>query len=506
MAKFKDYDQNQGVLFPTYLDEDIPEDHISRIINEIVERLDVNSITEKYSEIGANAYHPRMLLKVLFYSYSTGTFSSRKLSALLKTDIAAMWLSGRQYPDFRTISDFRKDNLEEINQLFVQVIQLCLELGMVELGHISIDGSIFRANASKHKAMSYGRIKEDKSKLEKQISELIEKAQEIDEQEDELYGDSEGLELPEELKRKEQRLKKIDEAMQELQKRANQKSKKKITDKDQYNFTDPESRMMMTRNEGPQQSYNNQIAVDQKEGVIIAADVTNSASDKGQLQPIVEKVKENCGRPEILTADAGYFSASNIEYLAEEEIDGYISSAREKSTNPKNPYDKKYFTYDAAKDLYICPQGNELLLKAKHNRKDGRVEFFYQGTACLDCPAKSSCVQSKSGKRKVTRDDKEPIRDAMRSKVKTEEGKQIYAQRKSIVEPVYGQIKEAQGFRRFSFRGLSKVKFEFTLVCMCHNIRKIGNKLKQDTQYWSKLRQWMPKIINQEGARVVPSQ
>lgn len=469
MSKFKGYNQNQGVLFPAYLDEDIPEDHISRVINEIVERLNITLITDKYSTIGANAYHPRMLLKVVFYGYSTGTFSSRKLSTMLKIDIAAMWLSSRQYPDFRTISDFRKDNLKEISQLFVQVLQLCKELDMVKLAHISIDGSKFRANASKHKAMSYGRMKEEKSKLEKQVSELIEKAQETDEKEDRLYGDSDGSEIPAELRDKEQRLRKIDKAILELEKRAEQKTKKQVKDKDQYNFTDPESRIMVTRNEGPQQSYNNQIAVDQKEGIIIAADVTNNGSDKGQLQPIMEKVKENCGRPEILTADAGYFSASNIEYLDEEKIDGYISSARERTTKPKNPYDKKYFTYDAARDIYICPQGNELSLQAKHNRKDGRVEFIYKGTACLNCPAKSCCTKSKSGQRKITRDDKEPIRDAMRLKVKTDTGKEIYARRKTIVEPVFGQIKEAQGFRKFSFRCLNKTKLEFTLICICHH-------------------------------------
>lgn len=493
MAEFKPYNQEQGMLFPPHLSDLIPENHLVRVVNEIVEQLDLTEISNKYVYQGAEAYHPRMLVKLLFYGYSTGIFSSRKIAALLETDITFMWLAAMQHPDFRTISDFRKAHKPVLEDLFIQIVVFAMHMGFVSLGHVSLDGSKINANASKHKAMSRSRLKQEIPKLEKEIKELLNKAEQTDDEEEKSNQDShDGNRLPDELASKQQRLAKIQQALKDLNERQPEENarKKEEAEKQQINFTDKDSRIMVTRHHGVQQAYNPQIAVDEKNGIIVSAVMTNSADDKGQLISTVNHIKKVTGEfPEQLTADAGYFTAENIKYCNKEKIDAYIAPTKE-GKKDGNSYDKTNFNYDIEKDIYICPQGKELTYW-KIGGSHGMKYRIYKGVNCLDCPVQSKCVTSKTGIRTLNRSEDDPIREAMRTKVHSDKGKQVYRKRKGVVEPVWGQIKAIQGFRQFSFRGLESNQAEFFLVAIGHNLRKIFFTLKKIKNTQGKS---MPKI------------
>lgn len=475
MAEFKPYAQEQGMLFPPHIGDLIPENHLVRVVNEIVEHLDLAGITKTYVYKGGEAYHPKMLVKILFYAYATGVFSSRKIALLLGTDIIFMWLAAMQRPDFRTISDFRKKHRSLLEDLFTQIVTLAVHMGLATLGHVSLDGSKFNADASKHKAMSRGRLKLEIPKLEKEIQALLNEAEQIDREEDESDQDPHGgNKLPDELASKQQRLTKLKDALQELNERQPEEDAKNAeeADKQQINFTDRESRIMVTRHHGVQQAYNPQIAVDEKHGLIVGVTLTNSPIDIGQLIPTLKHVKRVTGRfPEKITADTGYFSADNIRFCIEKEIDAYIATSRE-GKKEGNPFDKTNFSYNPEKDLYVCPQGKELPLYTTTSRK-GKINWIYQGHDCLNCSCQAQCVKSKYGIRKVTRTVDDPILEAMRTKVQSEAGQKVYRKRKCIAEPVWGQIKAIQGFRQFSFRGLVANTGEFFLVSIAHNLRKI---------------------------------
>jgi len=313
-GNFKPYNQDQMFLFPKSLKDFIPKGHLVYFINDIVEKFDLSPIIQKYSKNGCRAYAPVMLTKILFYAYCVGAYSSRKIAQILEADVFFMYLSAMQRPDFRTISDFRKNHLKELSEFFVQVLRMCQELGMVKFGHISLDGSKVKANASKHKAMSYGRMKKKKDELEREVEELLRRANEIDEEEDAEYGDKRGDELPEELAFKEKRLQKIEEAMQRLEEEAKQEGKARPEDKKQISFTDPESKIMKTHH-GFQYTYNAQCAVDETNQVIVAQDVTNEVPDRPNLVPMMKKVEKDTGKKlEKFSADNGYLSLESGEF------------------------------------------------------------------------------------------------------------------------------------------------------------------------------------------------
>lgn len=473
MAKFKPYSTEQGELVPMYLSEWVPEEHLARLVSDIVDQLDLSAITSRYSNRGEEAYHPAMLLKLWFYGYAIGVFTSRKIRTAMDENIPFRWLCGGHKPDFRTISDFRKDNLELLPGLFKQVVQIAMGLGYVSLGHVSIDGSKLKANASKHKAMSRERMKQEMARLEKEIREAFEQAQQADEQEEEqlsLFPESANNEAQD----RQARLEKIKEALKQLEERKPE-AKSKTPEKDQLNFTDPESRIMDTKNQGVIQGYNPQIAVDAAHRIIVGLQMSSSTSDQQQFSGVLRSIHDNTGKmPEKASADAGYFSAANIQAAQSAEVDAYIAAVRE-GKQAMNPYDKTNFTYRPETDTYICPAGKTLELKqtqhADHPNKP--TKWVYECQACHECPFQKDCVKGKSGKRTVTRSESDPIREAMRTKVQSDEGKAIYRQRKAIVEPAWGEMKECQGFRQFHLRGEAKVKGEFVLLSLSYNLRKL---------------------------------
>ena len=426
---FRPYDPEQQLLLPAALQEWLPPDHLAYFISDVVDQLDLSVITARYEEQrGGPPYHPRMMVKVLLYGYCTGVASSRRIARRLHEDIAFRVLAANNTPDFRTISDFRKtfDHLAALGNLFLQVLALCQRAGLVKLGHVALDGTKVRANASKHKAMSYGRMKEKEAQLESEVAELLRRAGEVDDEEDRRYGrDKRGDELPEELAFREGRLRKIREAKAALEAEARESAEQAKSEgrnhpgvpdeKAQRNFTDAESRIMPSPGGRDfQQSYNCQAVVDSAHQVIVATKATNQATDKNQAVAMLEETIGNTGTvPKEVSADAGYYSAKSVDGLSALGV-----------------------------DPFIAPD------KTRH------------GTAVPPAPR---------GRIPKGLSD----RDRMRRKLRTKRGRQRYGLRKETVEPVFGQIKQGRGFRQFLLRGLEKVNREWLLICTGHNLLKL---------------------------------
>lgn len=445
---FKPYQPNQLLLLPPDIRQWLPEDDLSYFIMDVVNELDLSAIYQSYDSCkgGQPPFAPKMMTSLLLYAYCVGIPSSRKIEKATYYQIPFRVIAADQHPDHDTIAEFRKRHLKALSGLFVQALLLCRQVGLVKLGHVSLDGTKVKANASKHKAMSYGRMEKKAEELEGEVKRLLAQAQAVDDAEDARYGkDKRGDELPEELRFKQNRLRKIKEAMksleadskaeadgkrekihlkeQTLEKEGRKRKGKKPKDpsdkpepKAQYNFTDPESRIMKDgASKSFEQAYNCQAAVDEESQIIVATNVTQQANDKQQLKPLVEEIKKNTDgeAPEKLSADSGYFSESNVEYLEGECVDGYIATNRQK--------------HGDAPELAGC----------------GRI-------------AKDATKQER-----------------MTRKLRTRMGRETYSKRKQIVEPVFGQIKETRGFRRFLLRGLENVSAEWELICMTHNLLKL---------------------------------
>src|SRR5450432_4121908 len=431
MAKgYRSYLPEQDLLLQANLREWLPENHLVYFVSDVVDQLDLSTMHAVYEEKrGRPPYDPRLMTKLLVYGYCTGVFSSRRIQKRLQEDIPFKVLAADNEPDFRTISDFRKIHIETLQNLFEQVLAMALECGSIKLGRVSLDGTKLKANASKHKAMSYGRMKEKQQQLKDEVKQLLAQAEAADEAEDRQYGDQRGDELPEELRRRETRLAKIKEAKKVVEQRARDKAaaegknaeeaqRAKPDDKDQYNFTDPESRMLKGA-DGIVQGYNAQAAVEPTLLLIVGQAVTEASNDKQQLGPMVELIEQQSGqRPEAILADNGYCSEQNLEHLEsaeqpERRIEGFIATGKQKH--------------------------GEHRLPAQHGPLP-------------------------KGATKVER---------MKRKLQTKVGKAVYAARKCVVEPVFGQIKKARGFRQFLLRGKEKVQGEWALVCLTHNILRL---------------------------------
>src|ERR1700675_4481340 len=418
----------QDLLLPPSLREWLAEEHLVYFVSDVVDQLDLSAMNAVYEKEkrGQPPYDPRLMTKLLGYGYCTGVFSSRRIQKRLQEDIPFKVLAAGNEPDFRTISDFRKIHIETLQGLFEQVLAMALECGAIQLGRVSLDGTKLKANASKHKAMSYGRMKEKQQQLKEEVKQLLERAEAADEAEDRQYGSQRGDELPEELRRRETRLAKIKEAKKVLQQRARDKAaaegksaqKVQPEDKDQYNFTDPESRIMKGA-DGIVQGYHAQAAVEPTLLLIVGQSVTEAANDKKQLMPMVEIIEQQSGqRPQAILADSGYCSEENLGYLEsadqpDRKIEGFIATGKQK-------------------------HGEHRL------------------------PAKRGPLPN--GATKV---------DRMKQKLKTKVGKAVYAARKCVVEPVFGQIKQARGFRQFLLRGKENVKGEWALLCLTHNVLRL---------------------------------
>lgn len=471
---------HQRVLFPSNVFDLLPDDHECYVYEQIFKQLDTSSVEQKYSVIGQNAYHPRLIIAILIYAYSQGVFSSRKIEKRCHEDLAFMYISHMNCPNFRVLSDFRKENAEFLKECFKQSVLLARELGLVSLGHVSTDGSKFKADSSKHKAMSYDHLKAKEEEIVKQIEELVREAKECDEGEDKKHGDKTGYELPEELKIKEKRLAKIKAAKEALEKREQELNPgKAIEDRKQISFADKEARIM-GKDGSFDYAYNGQISVDQKYQIIVGQHLTQNENDKKEVKPALEQIQQTTGDlPEKMSFDNGYSSAANLEELDKQKIDAYVATGRGEKQDQRGIDDcnreikKADFVYDPEGDCFTCPGGHTLRLK--HRCEDGRKTYQASKDDCDKCPYQSRCCKSQKGEpRTINTDDQEPLRQKMVEKMQQETSKQVYKKRKQIVEPVFGQIKN-NGFRQFHLRGFKRASGEFSLVCAVHNIKKVVN-------------------------------
>jgi transposase len=476
---YREWSPDQPYLLPPSPTDWLPVGHLAYFVMEVVGELDLSAFEEEIQRKdarGERPYNPAMMVALLLYSYSTGRYSSRRIARGTYEDVALRVIAAGQHPHFTTVNQFRLDHWDSLASLFEQVFTMCRRVGMVRLGEVALDGSKIKASASKHKAMSYQRMEKEEARLEAEVEALLRQAQRIDEEEDRRYGKGKDEEdLPEELRRREQRLERLREAMAELEreaaagraaqlrelaagqrekaedesvapdqrKRARTRARKseeqarrldpegdegqedqlelplnrvpcepdgKPKPTAQRNFTDPESRIML-KDGAFIQSYNVQIVVDGANQVIVAEGVSNQSPDQQYLIPMVERVLGSCeGAPAALLADSGYFSQENVERAQREGIDPYIAVGREKNS---------------------------------------------------DAPTAGGSTQAQL------------VKKAMGEKLKEGAGKSVYARRKGIVEPVFGQIEQGRGFRSFSQRGLAKVRKEWTFVCLTHNLLKL---------------------------------
>jgi len=474
MKIFREYSQCQGFLLPPSLDEFVPENHEARIINEVVDTMDLWPLLAKYEGGGAPAYHPAMMLKVIICAYSQEIYSSRGIAQELKTDTAFMFLSGLQSPDFRTICLFRAEHADVLPDLFVEVVRLCASLGMVGLGHIAFDGTKLKANASVRQTRDRDGLEKEIERIKEQMKEMIQASAKIDDLEDLMYPDGDGSEIAEELRKKEYRLKKLQEAREVLEREKLEK----------VNVTEPDSRLMKDSRGLIQPSHNGQIAVDDKEQIIVAADVSQNATDHAEFKPMVEQVERNLGNlPKEGSADAGYSSYDNLEYAEVKGLDLYMPDNFLEALDEKEEGEKRYhksnFQYDEWRDVYICPEGKELKRWAEQKREGKPPLILYRGESCRECPVRERCTTGET--RTVSRDGREPLLEAMRQKLRSEEGKQIYKKRGYTVEPVFGEMKWDGRKPSMSLRGLVKVRGEFSLMCLVHNVKKIVRKVLEGT-------------------------
>ena len=447
---FRPYDLDQLIL-PPDVREWLPENHLANFIIDVVAGLDLSAIINAYdaSRGGQPPLDPRLMVGLLLFGYCVGTTSSRKIERATYDSVPFRVIAADQHPDHDTLAEFRRRHLTALAGLFVQVLRLCRKAGLVKLGHVSLDGTKMRANASKHKAMSYQYMEKRERELREQVEKLLAQAEVADAAEDELYGRGQrGEGLPKELAFKQSRLKKIQEAKAALEAEARERAAhereeqrrktaeleaagqkrrgkapaepcEKPEPKAQRNFTDPDSRIMKDgASKAFEQCYNAQAAVDAAAQIIVAAEVTQETNDKQQVAPMIEALKENLAgqKPQVLSADNGYFSEENIKVLAEEKIDGHVATGR--------------LAHGEA--VPAAPRGR-----------------IPRGAT---------------------------IKERMARKLRTIKGRATYSKRKQIVEPVFGQIKEARGIRRFLLRGVKKVRAEWKLICATHNLLKLWRR------------------------------
>lgn len=461
---------------PKFIFDYLPKEHPVFVYADILWRMDTSEIEAKYSPIGQNAYHPKMMMGLLVYSYSQGVFSSREMASKCRIDIGFMYMSWMLQPDHRTISDFRKNNLEAFKKFFKASALVAKEVGLVHLGHVSLDGSKVKAATSKHKAMSYGRMQKKEKEIMQEIEALLERVNQVDQAEDSQLGEQSGEEISEELGLQQKRLEKIQQAKAALEQREGQINPgKEIDGKKQISFADTDARIMGKKGTFDY-AYNAQISVESSNQIIVGEHVSQEANDKKEAKPALEQIENTLGeQPEKMSMDNGYASAENIATVAEKQIDGYIAMGREGKTraeieNSERKITKADFVYEREKDQYRCPEGKTLELKRVGT--DGSQVYQAQASDCQACVLRSRCTTSDQG-RTLSVDAGEPVRRAMQEKMEKPESKEIYSKRKTIVEPVYGVIKSVMGFVEFSLRGMKKVCGEWSLVCGTYNIKKV---------------------------------
>lgn len=443
---FKDYQQNQGQLLPQSLSDAIAPDHTARLINQVIDELDLGFIVNTYSTLGQRAYDPRMLFKVLVYGYTIGLRSSRKIADRLNEDVVFMWLSGRQTPDFRTIAEFRKNKLIDVKKAFVEVLGLCRQLGMIRVGKVAIDGTKFRSDSNGNKTQYRKTLNKRKESIAKQVDDIFLEADEIDRQEEKLYGNAtehqiKGLDMDKvkrelaKLKRKKDSLEKKKKKLGAKNAEINSKLRKMRKDRNSMSNTDKDATLMMMKEGYVASGYNAQLASEHQ--VILAYNLTSDRNDMKQLKPMVKEVKINTGKnPEMVEADAGYGRKMNYRYLKKERITAFI---------PYSQFNKEMA--ERRKGIYVKNSDREL----------ARYKF-------IQC-----------------------------QRLLSREGKAMMDRRREDIEPVFGDIKRNMNFRTFNLRGKPKCLIELGLISLGHNLKKIKSYLTRAVK-WDNGNQMVEKL------------
>jgi transposase len=437
---------DQLLLLPPNVADFVAEDSSVRIISELMDLLDLGALRKPYKGGGAPAYDPVMMAKVLIFGSSEGIRSSRRLARALTYDTRFMYIARMSCPDFRTICRFRRSNEEAIKEIFIQTVVLAKEMGLVLMEHASVDGTKLHADASKRYYRKADKLKENLAETEQRIAEILKEMEETDQAEDLEHGDDPGDGIPKELRHFEARKKRLEQAKVDMG----------LQGTNAIVMTDPQSRLMKTT-EGLRPSYNGQSAVDSAVQIIVAADVTQDASDQAQLRPILEQVKSTLDElPKEVTADAGYWSKDGLDCVDEQEVDAYIAPAGNKEDNLAG------WEQDEEGKILTSPEGEEYRFSTTRVSRG----HTYRGYRL------PKTGNMKTDKMKWVNEDAAQI-NRMREKVAAPKGKAIYRRRKTIVEPVFGHIKGPLGLRKLLLGGLSGAKIEFLLACTAHNLRKM---------------------------------
>ena len=439
--RFREHQPEQMLLLPPSLQDWLPEGHLARFISDVVAELDLRAIYQSYEEKdgrGQAAYHPVMMVKLLLYGYCIGVVSSRKIEAATYDHVAFRYLAAQEHPDHDSMAEFRRRHLPAMTALFLEVLRLCQKAGLVKLGHVALDGTKIKAHASRDRNCSYAGLLQREKELAEQVQQILAEAERSDHSEDERYGRGRrGDELPPELADRQKRLQTIRQAKAELERQAREEAEQKHAPEQppippaqpapeqKVNRSDADSRLMRERAGAFIQGFNAQAAVDGHAQIIVAADVTNKPNDRAHLVPLLQQVEQNSGaKPAIVSADTDYYSPKQVQAPVLEGI-----------------------------DLYVRPDDPPQVKERKPSNRTG--------------PKPHKPPRSGYGP------DGIPRIDHLRAKLATPEGQAIYAKRREIVEPVFGQIKQWRGFRQFLLRGLAKTRAEWRLICLTHNLLKL---------------------------------
>lgn len=476
--------KNQNYLLPPKITDLFSKGHICYLIEQIADSINYSEFDKKYAGAGHPAYHPRIIIKLLLMANIDGVRSSRRIAKNSQENVVYIYLAEKTSPDFRTISDFRKANLNLIKDVFLQLNKFALEHGLIDLSHLMIDGTTLKANANNDKIID----KETLEKIKKHIDRVLKEGIKVDEEEDNLYGDRGMHELPKELNDSEKRrpiVRKIVDKINKSSKRDVKKIKKEISKLGnkmkclkRYSFIDEDARFMLTKKGKIELCYNAQLVTD-KTGLIISNDIVQEADDRHQLVPNIERVEQDFGKLEEKTkvsADSGFENGNQMEKL--ERLDLYIPGKNMSRARGK-PFSKANFNYDEKKDVYICPEDKILKNVGKYYNKN-KEEYLtiYKCQDCQTCLHKEACCK-KSKQRVIHALPQDNLFNRIKKKLMTKEGRYLYNLRKQTVERSFGDIKHNKGFRSFLLRGLKKVKIEFNLACIAHNLVIINNLLNR---------------------------
>jgi transposase len=471
MPRFKQMpmDPSQIMLFGQSVEEAVPEDSDVRAFRDVGECLDYSGIESKCSELGCPPYPPEVMVKVLGYAYSQGVRSSRRIENLCKVDVRFIWLAGGLKPDHNTIARFRKGNWSELVELFRDSVRVCCEMGLVFLRLVSTDGSKIAAAASKRRVYNRSRVERELAAVE----EVLREAEEVDRAEDEEYGSASGNELPEGLRDAKERRARLKEVWERLK----ESKRSSIVE------SDPDSRVMLV-GERTSPAYNMQMSVDSANQVITAMAVTQDETDHGHLPEMIQDVESNTGlSPDVVVADCGYVDEQTLGWIDETGQDVLMPVKEHPQESERDDlFASRCFLRDGVRDVLICPAGRELTFKREHRCGSGLYRT-YAVTGCQSCSFHQQCVGRRSASRRVSVSVVSHVRERLRDRLRSAEGRALYALRQQTIEPVFGQMKSNLGFDRFLTWGLQGATAEAALMCLAHNMSKCAAKAAALTHF-----------------------